>query len=246
VRPPSSFRRYLTYSLLVHVALLAVLLFAGPRSSRRALPPQAIGVRIVSAPATKKPAVKVPKPKPKPKPKPVVKAPTEKVVLPEKPTKPKPKPPPEPEPTPEPPEPEQVDYEDLMAELRSERGEERPPSQGREKEPVAGAPTTGAAGARGEGGIELTPEEAAWFRAARLHMYRNWVLTPDFRRSNLQTEVEIDLDASGNLMGEIRVVRPSGNPYYDDSVLRALQKASPLPPPPEPGTWSFVFQPEDI
>ncbi len=77
-------------------------------------------------------------------------------------------------------------------------------------------------------------------------MYRVWVLPPDFRRTSLQTIVEVDLDASGNLKGEIRIVRSSGNPYYDQSVERAMQKASPLPPPPEPGAWSFVFQPEDI
>ncbi len=247
MRAPSSFRRYLTYSLLVHIVLLVVLLFAGPRTSRRVSLPQAIGVRIVTAPPAKKPAKRAPKPKPipKPKPKPEVKAPTDKVVLPEKPTKPKPKPPK--------PEPEQVDYEDLMAELRAERGEERPQVQ-QEAPPIPGVPDAGAAGTpeadaagtRGEGGLELTPEEAAWLRAAKLHMYRVWVLPTDFRRTTLQAIVEVDLDASGNLDGEIRIVRSSGNPYYDESVLRAMRKANPLPAPPEPGAWSFVFQPEEI
>jgi hypothetical protein len=28
-------------------------------------------------------------------------------------------------------------------------------------------------------------------------------------------------------------------------VVRAVEKASPLPPPPEAGEWDFVFVPED-
>lgn len=36
-----------------------------------------------------------------------------------------------------------------------------------------------------------------------------------------------------------------GNPWYDENVVRAIQKASPLPAPPEAGEWAFVFVPED-
>jgi outer membrane biosynthesis protein TonB len=43
-----------------------------------------------------------------------------------------------------------------------------------------------------------------------------------------------------------RVVRRSGNPWYDESVERAIKKASPLPPPPEADEWLFVFRPEDV
>ena len=42
------------------------------------------------------------------------------------------------------------------------------------------------------------------------------------------------------------MLRRSGNPWYDESVVRAIQKASPLPPPPEAGEWPFVFKPEDL
>jgi TonB family protein len=33
----------------------------------------------------------------------------------------------------------------------------------------------------------------------------------------------------------------SGNPWYDESVERAIQKASPVPAPPEAGDWQFTF-----
>ena len=54
------------------------------------------------------------------------------------------------------------------------------------------------------------------------------------------------VDTQGNVLSEPKVVRRSGNPWYDESVVRAVQKASPLPPPPEAGIWPFVFKPEDL
>jgi colicin import membrane protein len=58
--------------------------------------------------------------------------------------------------------------------------------------------------------------------------------------------VQVRLDPQGNVVGEPRITRRSGNPWYDDSVVRAIEKSSPLPPPPEAGEWPFVFRPEDI
>jgi drug/metabolite transporter (DMT)-like permease len=47
--------------------------------------------------------------------------------------------------------------------------------------------------------------------------------------------------AAGALRGKPRVTRRSGNPWYDDNVISSIKKASPLPAPPEAGTWTFVF-----
>jgi TonB family protein len=57
--------------------------------------------------------------------------------------------------------------------------------------------------------------------------------------------VVVELDASGAVVSEPRITRRSGNPWYDEGVVRAIQKASPLPPPPSAGEWDFVFLPED-
>jgi TonB family protein len=86
---------------------------------------------------------------------------------------------------------------------------------------------------------------ADWIRRAKLHVQRSWVLAPGFRMEPLETHVEVDLDASGRLRGEPRITRRSGNPWYDEGVVRGIQKASPLPAPPESGKWSFVFYPQD-
>jgi len=58
-------------------------------------------------------------------------------------------------------------------------------------------------------------------------------------------EIRVRLSAGGDVLGT-RVVRRSGNPWYDESVERAIKKASPLPPPPEADEWLFVFRPEDV
>lgn len=202
--------------------------------------------------------------------------PTRKTVLPktpERPPEPKPKPRPEPEatPTPPPPRPEpkpkpavaaapapkppapkprpQEDYEDVLAQLRAERGEQRPTpiasAAGPRATGPAGAPgTPGPSGPPGAGGSGRPDAEvAAWLRAAQYHVEQAWVLPPGFQRGALLAEVVVRLDADGRVLGEPRIVRRSGDPWYDESVVRAIQKASPLPPPPEPGEWPFAFRP---
>ncbi len=92
----------------------------------------------------------------------------------------------------------------------------------------------------------MSPEVAAWLRGARIHVRRAWVLAPGFRMQALETHIRVDLDAQGRVRGEPEVTRSSGYPWYDDSVVRAVQKASPLPVPPEAGEWPFVFRPDAL
>ncbi|MBW2713290.1 MAG: TonB C-terminal domain-containing protein [Deltaproteobacteria bacterium] len=242
----SSFQRALMYSTAGHLVVISVFLFWGPMGRSSRLPPAAISVNLLAAaPSASKPKPKPApkeKPKPKPKPKPKLKpiAPTDTVVLPKDPKAPKPKPKPEPVEAPEEPV-EQVDYADLMEQLRDEAGEEfqddAPPVETAEAQ--AGV-QGGVPGGRGE----MSFEEAAWARAADQHIRRIWV--NQFKGSNLQVELEAELDATGNILGQIRVVRRSGNAYYDDSVLRAMLKASPFPAPPSAGDRTFVFNAKEF
>jgi TonB family protein len=172
-------------------------------------------------------------------PKPVPK----KVVLPEKPATPKPEPKRVEEKVP-PPEPERVeqDYSDVLAQLRSDAGESaEPPAP-----PTAAAPAAPAAAGTGSGvGRPVSPEVAAWVKKAKIHVRRAWVLPPAFRTQALEAHVLVDLDTGGNVIGVPEVVRRSGNPWFDEGVVRAIQKASPLPPPPAADEWAFVFVPGD-
>ncbi len=217
------FRRLLAFSGAAHLALLIVFTFS-PRPGGTALPAVVRVDLVAAAPAKPAPARPIPAP-PKSK----------KTVLPAQPSrppKPKPKPPPEPEPAAEP----QVEYDDLLAKLREEAGEVEEPAR------VAGA----GSGFPGAGrGILVTPQVMAWMRSAKIHVTRAWVLAPGFRTQPLSTEIRVRLSAGGDVLGT-RVVRRSGNPWYDESVERAIKKASPLPPPPEADEWLFVFRPEDV
>ena len=154
-----------------------------------------------------------------------------------------------------PPKPPEQDYDDLLEKLRAEAGEPRPeplePLLPPAHEPVpvaepAATPTLPATTAPAGGATrQAAPEVVAWLRDARIQVRRQWVLAAGFRYQALETRVEVDLDAAGHVQGEPRITRRSGNPWYDESVVRAIRKADPLPAPPEAGTWPFVFRPED-
>jgi outer membrane biosynthesis protein TonB len=240
------FRRFVVVSALLHVALVAIFAFS-PGFAVTSAPMGAISVNLVGAPTRPAPAppakpkaapAPVPAPTPAqapPKPKPPV---PEKRVLPKETTAPKPAPKakreeiaPEdvvrPETTPK-------EYSDVLEELRSELGEEETPAQ---PEQVAAVAPAGGGGT----GRPVSPEVADWMRRARIHVRRSWVVPPGFRQQSLATVVDVDLDAAGNLLGEPEIVKRSGNPWYDDGVLRSIRKASPLPAPPEAGVWNFVF-----
>jgi TonB family protein len=256
------FRRWVAASALGHGLLLAALLWA-PRSPSEAQLPGVVTVDLVAmaAPAAARTSPAAPLPAPPapaqpepPKPPPPL-PPKAEVVIPKnperEPEKPKQKAEPEPKPEPEkpkevarpkpaPPRPEAAkpDYDDVLASLRAERGETRPERIDRSaaSAPAAGSPHAAA----------VTPEVAGWLRAARMAVRQAWVLPAGFRKQPLETHVTVDLDAQGNVLSDPKVTQHSGNPWYDESVVRAIQKASPLPAPPEPGAWSFVFRPEDL
>jgi len=240
---PDHFRRFLVISALLHLGLAAMLAFS-PTMPQMSAPMGAITVDLVAAPSRPAPAPRAqPKPAPtpapavaKPKPKPPV---PDKRVLPKESTTPKPKPrakreeiPPEAVTRPETPE---QDYSDVLEQLRSEAGDENAPVAPPEQ--VAAVAPAGGGGT----GRPVSPEVADWMRRARIHVRRSWVVPPGFRQQSLATVVDVELDSGGNLLGEPEVVKRSGNPWYDDGVLRSIRKASPLPAPPEAGVWNFVF-----
>lgn len=265
-------RRAVGYSAAGHVLVLGALALAPTPRSPVSLPgvvtvdliaPSALpgGVppppRAQSAPPKPRPAPEAPTPAP----------PKRAVVLPEQPRrepkpKPKPKPkvepkpraeppppePPRPQPKREPPPPEPApdaapEYDDLLAQLRQELGEEPPEAIDRSAGPSAQA---GAAPAGQATGQPVSPEVADWIRRTRLHVGRAWVVPLGFQDAGLQVEIDVELDAAGNVVGEPRITRRSGNPWYDEGVVRAIEKASPLPRPPDAGQWPFVFRPEDL
>lgn len=244
----------------LHLVIGIAFYFAPPLIPRSPELPGVITVDLVALPALAASAASRPAPAPIPAPaaptppppeappKPIPPTPRE-VVIPETPRKevePKPKEPPksedppEPEPRAEPaPTPdEDVEYDDLLSQLRAERGEE-PPDEVARAEAAVPAP--------GGGGTTLVSAEVArWLRQADRHVKRFWVVPLGLQDAPLVVHLDVKLGAGGDVQGEPRITRRSGNPWFDEGAVRAVQKASPLPAPPEAGTWAFVFRPEDL
>ena len=242
------FRRFVAISAALHVGLAILFWWSPIRPTGTALP-AVVRVDLVTmadiAPAPKPVPAPAARPPPPPPPPPQVKK-----VLPKQPAplpkpkaeKPKPKPQEKPkekpkeEPKPPEPTPEQ-DYEDVIAQLRKEKGETTP-------QPVEAAQAQPAAGPSGLGQV-VSPEMMRWLQDVKAHVTRAWILEPGFRMQRLETQLEVELGPTGEVLG-MRITQSSGNPWYDESVERAIQKASPLPAPPDAGEWPFSFKPSDL
>ena len=97
----------------------------------------------------------------------------------------------------------------------------------------------GGGGARGGGGgtqgtVRVNPELLDYFRRLEERVRGSWNLPGALVRDSakLVVELRIVIEKDGRVSEE-RIERGSGNPYFDDSVRRAIRKASPLPIPPE-------------
>jgi colicin import membrane protein len=99
--------------------------------------------------------------------------------------------------------------------------------------PVRG---TGAGGFGGgsQGTVRVDPEYLEYFRKLEERIRQSWVLpealAPDAAKLIVVVRIVIEKDGR---VSDTRVERGSGNSYFDDSVQRAIRKASPLPIPPE-------------
>lgn len=122
-----------------------------------------------------------------------------------------------------------------------------------EKEVISAGPGEGAGaaavGAGGRGGGIVKAVEFLVYRNQMLRVIRDrwtWV----GKRSDLEVTVRFAIRENGEIE-RLRIIRASGDPSYDDSVVRAVTKSSPLPPPPENYRKEFMdveltFRPKDL
>jgi len=102
-----------------------------------------------------------------------------------------------------------------------------PPS----KRTAPSRPGGGMTGAPGT--ARVAPEILAYARALDEKVRANWTV-PELAQKDvgkLIVQVRITIEKDGRV-SNVRMEKVSGNPYFDDSVRRAIQKASPLPVPP--------------
>jgi TonB family protein len=232
----NGFRLMVLASLGLHVAAGAVLASGSFFEPRPFFPGERIiEVKMVSMPDTPE-AAPAPAPRKPPPPPP----PEEKVLIPEQPRplkekkrEPEPEPPREDPPPPQETEPE-YDLGSALDALRDEMGEPEP-----DAEPIDGAPAAAVSGNQ-----VADRDLVRWVSQVKRRVKSAWVLAPGFKSQSLSTDVEVLLSANGTVMG-VEIVRRSGNPWFDESVERALHAASPLPAPPDAGGWPFSFDPKD-
>jgi len=82
--------------------------------------------------------------------------------------------------------------------------------------------------------LSIAPEIKAYLNLLDEKVREAWVVPRALvdNREDLMVQVRIIIETNGDV-SSIILERPSGNRLFDDSVLRAIQKASPLPVPPE-------------
>jgi colicin import membrane protein len=80
------------------------------------------------------------------------------------------------------------------------------------------------------GGVVRPPEFFIYEKIVRTKIKEAWRWYDS--NSSLITVIAFEIEPDGVIKG-VRLVKSSGDSSYDDSVLRAAIKASPLPPPPE-------------
>ena len=250
----SDHRRRLRNAMLVSLAIHGSIFGAfaiGPTPTFAPMP-QVIAIDLVAAPpaasrpSRRSPAPPPPKaappepppPEPAPPAPPVVKAPVQ--VLPEespgriRKVKPKPKSAP-----PRPKREKSLSYEDAMAELGVDDTADllQAPPAPVDPEVSSGQPESSETS---RAGAVISPELAAWNLATRRRIQNTWVTPSNFRNRGLATTLELRLSVSGDVMGTPKVVRSSGDPYFDDNAVSAVLKAAPLPPPPEAGQETAI------
>ena len=239
-----SFGRMATVSLLLHVTLIVLVAGTSLVKNRRFITPNPYFVDLVTAPAPKKPAG-VPKRETKTKPAPPPrkpapeKKPEAKKEAPKKVEAPKPALKPGLEPARKTPSRSGPDVAGEINRLRAidrirrlqalrsvvdaRRGEEIP-----EEAPPAG------------GEAENADRAHVYYGVVTHRVWEHWTYAgnpePDW-----ETLVYIQLDGDGTLLDQ-RTESSSGNEEFDRSVMRALAKAAPFPPPPEGIDRHIVFR----
>lgn len=90
--------------------------------------------------------------------------------------------------------------------------------------------------------------QATWGQQLEAHIRSYWIRPPSLP-PGLQCVVQISLLPNGEVVN-VGVVRGSGVPAFDDSVLRAVRKASPVPLPQDPRAFQreirATFTPENL
>jgi colicin import membrane protein len=224
-RPPEPGRKpALALTIIVHLAL-ALALFLGVQWKTEHA---AVEVELWSPtprPATAPPPPEPPRPTAKPEPKPEAKPAKNPDIVVKKEEK-KPEAPEKKKPVREPPR--KPDFSELLQQEEAARQM----TEVNEREARLQAQL---------GEMQLAAGLRAWGNKIGAKIRGNIVLPPNIE-GNPEAVFEVNLLPTGEVIGEARLKRSSGNPALDAAIERAILKSSPLPPPDDPAVFMRVLE----
>jgi len=144
----------------------------------------------------------------------------------------------------------------IHEELKAEASKEKNPELSK---PEEGGPVVASTGSSGKGygvgpgtgsaGIQKDPEFLLYYETIRKRIKDAWSFPG--ANNDLSTEVLFAIGQNGELTG-VKILESSRDAAFDDSVVRAIRRAAPFPPPPEKYRSQFEqgveaeFKPGDL
>ncbi len=64
------------------------------------------------------------------------------------------------------------------------------------------------------------------------HIHQNWALPEWLAKKNLKAQIRVRFDENGNILSK-DIYKTSGNPSFDDVVMKTIEKSAPVPAPPQ-------------
>ena len=94
-------------------------------------------------------------------------------------------------------------------------------------------------------GIKVSPEQLAWDRGAQQQISRRFPDLARYRGRRLVAQVEINVTLSGDILGNPKLIRTSGDLDFDRRAVSAILLAAPFGAPPEAGPRRLNLNSED-
>jgi TonB family protein len=107
----------------------------------------------------------------------------------------------------------------------------------------SGPPTLGGAPGEGGGGVVRGLEFIMYTEQVKRRVKENWIVTE--KRPGLITTIRFGVQVDGEIF-DVELMKPSGDTAFDQSALRAVRRANPLPPPPEAYQQEFATQKVEV
>jgi len=107
----------------------------------------------------------------------------------------------------------------------------------------SGPATLGGAPGAGGGGAVRGLEYIMYTEQVKRRVKENWIVAE--RRDRLNAIVRFNVQPDGGISA-LEMLKSSGDSAFDQSVMRAVNKANPLPPPPEAYREEFVSQKVEV